>query len=171
MMGVKKIDTDSVVSSGGTRGNGHKVRYKPFHLNIRKPVLWGFYCKAIWDWSRSPREVMSLYSWRHWNSPEYGPDQAVLVESALKTAFGLDHLQRTLLTLTIVWFCVCWLSHASKSDDAGHSLSISPLHSIQKEVEKRFLAEYSESCVSEHCLDVYSSMLFCTSQILCPICQ
>jgi len=37
MVGLKKMEPDApVVSHGRTRGNGHRLKYKKFHSNIRK---------------------------------------------------------------------------------------------------------------------------------------
>ena len=44
----------SVVRSNGTRGNGHNLQYRKFHLNKRK----NFTVRVTWHWNKLPREVV-----------------------------------------------------------------------------------------------------------------
>ena len=44
-----------MVPSNRTRGNGHKLKHKKFHLNVRKNV---FTLRMKKHWNRLPREVM-----------------------------------------------------------------------------------------------------------------
>ena len=45
-----------MVSREGTKDNGHKLKYREFHLNTRKVLF--FYIRVVKQWNRLPRAVV-----------------------------------------------------------------------------------------------------------------
>lgn len=66
---VKKMDPYSVEPTRSTRGKGHKLKNRRFHLNIIQDFCL-FVCKfVLWGWSNScpdcPENLYSLLTWRY----------------------------------------------------------------------------------------------------------
>jgi len=75
-----------VVPSDRTRGNGHKLKHKKFHLNMRKNF---FTLRMAEHWNRLPRGVFS-FSGVIKNPPGSGPLRPAVGDPAL--AGGLDKM-------------------------------------------------------------------------------
>lgn len=87
-----------VVSSENRGGNVRKLKYGKFHLTISKNIC---YCKD--DRTLEPK-LWSLHLWRYSKPSEHVPEQSALVDLALRNAVGLNNLQRSLPTSTILCF-------------------------------------------------------------------
>jgi len=88
-----------VVPSDRTRGNGHKLKQKKFHLNMRKNF---FTLRVTEHRNRLPRGVVEFPSLEMFKTH---PDK-VLAACCMRPYFGrrvgLEDLQRSLLILTIL---------------------------------------------------------------------
>ena len=72
--------------SDRTRGNGHKLKHRKFHLNIRKNF---FILRVTEPWNRLPRQVVEFPSLEIMkNLPGQGPVQPAVGDPA--SAGGLD---------------------------------------------------------------------------------
>ncbi|PKU42973.1 hypothetical protein llap_6734 [Limosa lapponica baueri] len=84
-----------VVPSGRTRGNGHKLEYKKFHLNTKRNF---FTLRVAEHWDRLPRGVVECLLWRH-SKPAWTCSCATFSRWTYSgRAIGLDDLQRSLPT-------------------------------------------------------------------------
>lgn len=83
------------------KDNEHKLNYRNFHLNTVKNI---FYC----EWSQTQEQVAYKGYWVSmlgdaWNL--IGSMQPALAEPASRRGVGPDHLQRSLSTTSVHWFC------------------------------------------------------------------
>jgi len=80
-VGVKRTGPDSsVVPSDRTRGNGHKLKLRKFHLNMRKK---SFTLRMTAHWNRLPRGFWVCFSGDMQNTPGRGPVQPAVGDPAL----------------------------------------------------------------------------------------
>jgi len=91
-----------VVPSNRTRGNGHKLKHKKFPLNMRKNF-------SPWGWRSTgtgcPGRLWILLLWRH-SRPAWTRSRAACCRwPCFGRGVGRDDPQRSLPTLTILWFC------------------------------------------------------------------
>lgn len=101
MEGAKK-DRDRLFSAvPRTRGKGHKLEHKRFRLSIRK-----HFCTVpvTEHWNRLPRKVVESSSLKIFKHQDRDLGNLLWVY-LLEQGFGRDGLKRSLLTLTIHWFC------------------------------------------------------------------
>jgi len=89
-----------VVPSDRTRGNGHKLKYRKFHLNMRKNF---FALRVTKPCHRLLREVVdSAISGDIQDPPGQGPVQPAVANPASARGVGLDDTQRSLPTPNIL---------------------------------------------------------------------
>jgi len=69
-----------VVPSDRTRGNGHELKHRKFHLNMRKNFL---IVRVTEQWNRLPRGAVEPHSLETLKTCLEGPVQCALGELAL----------------------------------------------------------------------------------------
>jgi len=90
----------SVVPRDRTRGNGHKLQQRKFHMNMRKNFF-----TLTEHWNRLPREVVDSPSPEISNPTWMWSCAACSRGTCFSRGAGLDDLQRSLPNPTILLFC------------------------------------------------------------------
>lgn len=99
MREVKKMESDfSAVPGDQTRGNGCKLKYGKFHVNIRK----SFFTERVVISHRGCRVTILVAIP---NLTGQDPAQSALADHAFRRRVGPDYFQRYLPTSTILGLC------------------------------------------------------------------